>query len=121
MKKNRPSYDFFRKVSAISMIAALVWLTVSTPYIFRYQQDVKKAEIAKNNTPPSTDNEDNNPFANTTEEKTSSVNTMTEEYLHHHEDHKLFSHTIVNLFGNSSEALYIAFHGELISPPPDIF
>lgn len=120
MKKNRPYHDFFRKASAISMIAALVWLTVSTPFVFRYQQELKKTALAQKNQSPSSCTEENNPFANTTEEKTSSVSTVSEEYLHHPDEHKLYGNTIMNLFSNRSVALYIAFHGELISPPPDI-
>lgn len=121
MKKHKPYHNFFRKVSAVSMIAALIWLTVSIPFVFRYQQEVKKAQqLSEKNNPSSNNNEDNNPFANTTEEKTSSVNTLSEEYLHQHDEHKFYDNAIITRFNRAAESLYLAFHGELLSPPPDM-
>ncbi|MEO5945286.1 MAG: hypothetical protein ABIP79_00605, partial [Chitinophagaceae bacterium] len=61
-----------------------------------------------------------NPFASTTEEKTPSVNTFSEEYLHHSEENILHKNIVANQYSNLSVTLYLAFHGELISPPPDL-
>lgn len=120
MKKNKSYCNLFRKVSAIGMIAALVWLTISAPFVFHFQQELKKIEKAQATKSPSTEKGDTNPFANTTEEKTSSVNTFSEEYLHHSEENNLRTNKVFNQYSNLSESLYIAFHGELISPPPDL-
>ncbi len=67
-----------------------------------------------------TDKEDCNPLANTTEEKTPPTNTLTEEYLHHTEENNENAYAVNNNYNHSDESLYIAFHGELLSPPPDI-
>lgn len=103
------------------MILALVWLTVSTPFVFEAQQHLLKQE-SKNtaNNSTSCDEEDApNPFASTTEEKApTSVSTIS-EYLHepatiHHPTLTLAKH-----YKFHSAELYIAFHGELLSPPPE--
>ncbi len=101
------------------MIVALLWLTISTPFVFRVQQEVKKIqkEIAADLTSGSS--EDNNPFANTTEEKAPPTNTISEEYLHHlhNDEHPWFS--IIKVHWKHSSSLYIAYHGELFCPPPN--
>lgn len=119
MKKNKPYNNLFRKVSAICMIVALIWLTISTPFVFHFQQElinIEKTQAKKN---PPTEKGNSNPLANTNEEKTPSVNTFSEEYLHHSEENNLRTNNTSNQYGNLSEALYLAFHGELVSPPPD--
>jgi hypothetical protein len=96
------------------MITALLWLTVSTPFVYAADQAVKK-EVQKN----ANDREDNNPFSNTTEEKNeSSVNTLS-EYLH--ELHLVEQNTsiIVKYYKCHPSDLYFEFHPELISPPPE--
>ena len=93
---------------------ALLWLTVSTPFVYAADQVVKK-EAQKN----CSDSEDSNPFSNTTEEKNeSSVNTLS-EYLH--EPHQMEEHStiIVKFYKCHPSDLYFEFHPELISPPPE--
>ena len=98
------------------MLLALAWLTVSTPFVYAAQQQQKEiSRYSTNNTA-----EDFNPFAGTTEEKTSSgINTLSEEYLHepHHIEHH-FS-TIATYYKCHPTDLYFAFHPELLSPPPE--
>lgn len=96
------------------MIATLLWLTVSTPFVFKAQQEQKK-EIQNQ----SKQNDNTNPFANTTEEKNeSSVNTLS-EYLH--EPPALENNFIVltTLYKLYSSKIYLAHHPELLSPPPE--
>lgn len=96
------------------MIATLLWLTVSTPFVFKAQQEQKK-EIQNQ----SKQNDSTNPFANTTEEKNeSSVNTLS-EYLH--EPPALENNFIVltTLYKLYSSKIYLAHHPELLSPPPE--
>ena len=94
------------------MITALLWLTVSTPYVYAAQQVQKQQKEQKQYG-------DNNPFSNTTEEKNeSSVNTLS-EYLH---DIHLIEQdfTVVQKFYKCyPSALYIEYHPELLSPPPE--
>ena len=102
-------------VSSVFMILALLWLTVSMPYVYAAQkagkaiaQQVGSAE------------EDNNPFSNTTEEKNENgVNTLS-EYLHdmHQLDHA--GVLITQFYKCHPSDLYFAFHPELISPPPEV-
>jgi hypothetical protein len=64
-------------ISALLMVVALLWLTISVPFVYAAQQ-AQQEEVQKQ----SSNCEDNNPLANTIEEKNeSSVNTLS-EYLH---------------------------------------
>lgn len=109
-------------LSSVFMILTLVWLTVSLPFVNGAQQQAtEQSSSAKADNPLNSDEEDNNnPFANTTEEKTSNgFNTLSEEYLHdpHSFDHYVIVPSVEYKLQHVST--YIAFHGELISPPPD--
>lgn len=65
---------------------------------------------------------DCNPFANTTEEKTESSTSLSfsEEYLHEHHEQLTNLDDILKHAKCGHSALYIAFHGELLSPPPEV-
>lgn len=110
-------------VSCIFMMLALAWLTVSLPFVYASRQAAKSTfSVNKNTTADNNEKEDtSNPFANTTEEKTSgSVNTLSEEYLHDaHSSDEDFSVPSTE-YKVEHASTYIAFHGELISPPPDL-
>ena len=124
--KGKPKYLLVRWVSGIFMMLVLLWLTVSTPFVTSFQAQMKEQEkqTKKNTAAACTDKDASNcnPFANTTEEKTESGSlSFSEEYLHdnHHEN----IHTLDDLLKHDNcqhSALYIAFHGELISPPPEL-
>lgn len=100
------------------MIMALLWLTVSTPFVFHAGQQLKKnqKEITANS--PVDNAEESNPFSKTTE-KSSGVINLSEEYLHHSQaaEHPWFS--IITSHWHFNTSLYIAFHEELFSPPPN--
>lgn len=99
---------------------ALLWLTVSIPFVYSFQQEVKK-EAAKQIIPSEERTDDNsNPLSNTNEEKTEGgVNTLS-EYLH--ELHLLEHHfiTIVSFYKLHPSDLYLAYHPELVIPPPEV-
>ncbi|MEO6611531.1 MAG: hypothetical protein ABIT05_01855 [Chitinophagaceae bacterium] len=101
-----------KKTSSIFMALTLLWLTVSLPVVYESQQEAQKtqASAAAN---------DDNPLASTTEEKAPSPTTLSEEYLHHTDEPEHPWTAIQHHHRNFSSSLYIAFHGELISPPPD--
>jgi hypothetical protein len=65
-----------------------------------------------------TEEEAANPFGNTTEEKAPS-SSFSEEFLHdHHKADYFFS--IVSQYHNSeNDGTYVAYHGELLVPPPN--
>jgi hypothetical protein len=95
------------------MIIALLWLTISTPFVFASQQAQQK-EIRKQA------GTDKNPLSTTTEEKNeSSVSTLS-EYLH---DLNSMSHhfiVLTRMYKCHTSDLYYAYHPELLSPPPKV-
>lgn len=105
------------------MIATLLWLTISTPFVFAAQQEItKKDKGAATTQMPVADNEEEaaNPFGNTTEEKTPGNTSLSEEFLHDH--HVMATHffSIISAFHKcDNPGTYIAFHGELLVPPPN--
>jgi hypothetical protein len=107
------------------MMTVLVWLTVSAPFVTSFQVKMAAFEKEKQKTTAKACNDKDasgcNPFANTTEEKTESGSiSFSEEYVH--EYHELI-HTNADLPKHHNcgrSALYIAFHGELLSPPPEV-
>ena len=102
-------------ISSLFMIIALLWLTVSTPFVFASQQAQQK-EIQKQ----TGSNEDKNPFSTTAEEKNeSSVSTLS-EYLHdlNSMDHHFI--VLTRIYKYHTSDLYYDYHTELLSPPPEV-
>jgi hypothetical protein len=120
MGKEKQIFGLFSKVSAVCMILALLWLTVSAPFVTEAQQKIAEHhEAGKAGSPLAASEEESaNPFGNSTEEKAPS-GTTSEEYLHdHHEAEHLF--LIASQYHiNRNAGTYIAFHGELLVPPPN--
>lgn len=122
MKRNQKTYNVFQLISAISMILALVWLTISAPFVFAAQQELAKQNQMKNNGIPLAVNEEEatNPFGNNTEEKApNSGSSFSEEYLHDHHIHDHFFLIALQYHKCENAGTYIAYHGELDVPPPD--
>lgn len=109
-----------RYLSCIFMMLALAWLTISFPIVYSAQQ--MAAEHKQSGHCPSQDEEEaDNPFANTNEEKTSSnSSSFSEEYIHdsHSADHHIAVLSVT--YGIEHFPTYIAFYGDLESPPPDL-
>ena len=121
MKPNRKKYNKVQIVSAVLMILALLWLTISAPFVTAAHQQMAKMEKVADNSNPlaGTEEEAGNPFGNNTEEKAPST-SFSEEYIHdHHITHHFFS--LASQFHKCEDAgTYIAFHGELLVPPPNV-
>jgi len=119
MKQPTTYYLRWHKVSSLLMMVALLWLTVSIPFVYSFQQEVKK-EAAKQISSSEENTEDSsNPLSNTNEEKTENgVNTLS-EYLH--ELHLIEHHftTITTFYKCHPSDLYLAYHPELVIPPPE--
>jgi hypothetical protein len=115
--KTRSLYSFKNKIYSVLMIIALFWATVNLPFVYNAQQEIAKEHSTSSDAPAG--EEENCPYANSTEEKASST-SFSEEYLHHVEDHYLEDDKLSHDHRHSYD-VYIAFHGELISPPPDSF
>ena len=123
MKRTKKTYSVFQLTSAIVMIIALLWLTVSTPFVYAAQQDLAKHSkvMDSDNSSPCEEEETSSSLGNTTEEKKpSGGNSLSEEYLHHHHyDDNFF--TIVSQKHKCENAdVYVAYHGELLVPPPNV-
>lgn len=96
---------------------ALLWLTVSLPVVNEYFLKTIPQSVTYNDS----NDDGGNPLANTNEEKTSNF-TFAEEYLHHQEFISCYPPFIPQIVHAMYQApLYIAFHGELISPPPEMY
>jgi hypothetical protein len=122
MATGRKTYNIFQLSSAVLMILLLMWLTVSAPFVYASQQELaKNSKSCPGQTPMAGSEEENaNPFGNSNEEKApKNINSISEEYLHdHHNTDYLF---LVTLQYRKIEnaGTYIAFHGELLVPPPN--
>ena len=121
MKGNKKKYSLLQQLSATFMILALLWLTVSAPFVVAAQQEISQHDKAANITSPLAGNEEEaaNPFGNTTEEKAPSSTTFSEEFLHdHHKADYFFS--VISQYHKCEDAdIYVAYHGELLVPPPN--
>jgi hypothetical protein len=106
------------------MIIALLWLTISTPFVYASQQDkVERDRIAtsQNSSADNTEDDSTNPYGNNTEEKNpNSGNSVTEEFLHDHHTQDQFFSIASRSYKSENVDTYIAYHGELLVPPPDL-
>ena len=114
MKRSQYTYSERHVSSSLFMIVALLWLTVSTPFVFKAQQEQKK-EIQNQSKQT-----DNNPFSNTTEEKNESGANTLSEYLHDHPSLEKNFILITRLYKRYPSSIYCDHHPELLSPPPEI-
>lgn len=105
------------------MILCLMWLTVSTPFVYSSQLEQDKGHKSSSAEMPlaGTEEEAKGPLTNSAEEKTpKSLNSFLEEYLHdHYKTVDLFS-AALQYHKNENAGIYIAFHAELHVPPPNI-
>ena len=122
MKLKRKTYTIFQLASAIFMILALLWLTISLPFVYNNQQKQSERDKIENTTSAAQNNDDSiNPFGNTTEEKNpNSSNSLSEEFLHHHFIHDHFLSIAPQSYKCLNVDTYTAYHGELDVPPPDL-
>lgn len=125
MTKVNSTYKPRHFIASITMLLMMLWLTVSTPFVFASQSRAEhRQELSTASSPQSTDNTADDEQACTplgsTEEKTSNgVNSFSEEYLHM--DSELFhlAELLQNHTPQHAVSEYVAFHGELLCPPPN--
>ena len=99
----------------------LAWLTVSLPFLYTAQQTIEQTAALDTGIPsPDQEQEPENPLTNTTEEKTPNSSTATEEYLHEMHSAEQYLAALSLEYKVEDVSTYIAFYGELISPPPDV-
>ena len=121
MKRSRKIYSISQLVSAGIMIMALMWLTVSTPFVYAFQQELNKQQkIEKACSPVTGNEEETTKIPNTnTEEKTPGNNSLSEEYLHNNHKADYFIYLAMQYQKCDNADTYIAYHGEMLIPPPN--
>lgn len=105
------------------MFMALLWLSVSAPFVFENQKKYdENLKCWSSQFPfPGSEEESSNPAGNTTEEKIpKSLNSFSEEYLHDNHWSNYISSINLRNFHNQDAGIYIAYHGDLLVPPPDV-
>jgi len=102
------------------MIMALLWLTISLPFVYQAQQKLAlHGHTHTNDFPFPGSDEESNPLTSTTEEKTPAGTSFSEEYLHHTAEQAHPWISILKHHRDFQSAEYVAYHGELLSPPPE--
>ena len=121
MKGNRKKYSLLQQFSAAFMVLALLWLTISAPFVVAAQQEIAKQDKMVKATSPLAGNEEEsaNPFGNTTEEKSPGSGSFSEEYLHDHHKAEYFFSIVSQYHKCEDDGTYVAYHGELLVPPPN--
>lgn len=122
MKRSRKIYSVSQLFSAVIMILALMWLTVSTPFVLASQQEItKKHKMEKTSTPITASEEETTKVPGTnTEEKTPGGNYISEEFLHDNHKADFFFSLSMQYHKLDNAGTYIAYHGELLVPPPNV-
>jgi hypothetical protein len=118
MRQKASTYNAVQKIGSLLLMLALLWLSVSTPYVYQFQQKTKtekQAVTAENNA----DAEDGGLLTNTNEEKAESGPNTLQEFLHEplHLEHPSIEQ--VNEYGHFEQKASVAYHPDLISPPPE--
>lgn len=115
--RNNSTINIRRLCSCVIMCLALAWLTISIPFVYSYQQDLK-AQAAMTDVSAEAE-EECTLFGNTTEEKTESNGNTLSEYLHDMHHHLHYVAALEKHSKCHPSDLYYAYHPELISPPPE--
>jgi cytoskeletal protein RodZ len=120
MKRGCKIYSISQLVSAVVMILALVWLTVSTPFVYAAQQELAKQKTEKAASPlTANEEESSNPFGNSSEEKAPGNTSLSEEFIHNNYRVYFFFSVTTQYHKCENADTYTAFHGELLVPPPN--
>jgi hypothetical protein len=117
MKKNKKIFTVLHQASAVFMILALMWLTVSISFVYNAQLKISQLEKVEKAV---TDSEEEapNPFGST-EEKAPTNTSLSEEYIHHSYISDYFFYIDSEFHKPENAGTYTAFHGELLVPPPN--
>ena len=121
MKGNYKTYTIFQLCSAIFLILALLWLTISTLFVYASQQKLVKANNFANAAIPFGCNKEEtpNPFSDTEEKSASNGSSFSAEYMHDNHKAEHFFSIDAPYHKCENTDTYHAFHGELLVPPPN--
>ena len=101
----------------------LFWLTATTPFIITMQEDLAKQQKAQSVENPFSNSEEDGTDSNSNniEEKVpNSGNSLSEEFLHEHCAMENCIYKATPNYWVKNAGTYIAFHGELHAPPPNV-
>lgn len=107
-----------RRISGIFFQLLLVWLTVSLPVVSESILHMNAASRQEGRGPAQ---DEQNQVPQNSEEKTPSSVSLSEEFLHHADGHTDLFTAAGPGFPVTTQSIYLAFHGELFSPPPNLF
>lgn len=103
---------------------ALLWLTVSAPFVVAAQQEIAKQERMLEAGAPASgcpdEAADDSSGNNSIEEKVPGTTNFSEEFLHDHDITHYLSSETSRYHKLESAGTYTAFHGELLVPPPNV-
>ena len=123
MANRKKTYNSIQLASAVLMILLLMWLTISTPFVLASQQEIAKTSKASSTQSPlngGSEEENANPFGNSTEEKVpKNIASFSEEFLHDQHKSDYFFSLAREYHKTKNAGTYTAFHGELLVPPPN--
>ena len=122
MEGNKSIYQLSQILSAGFLILALLWLTVSLPFVYESQRELAKHSKSVSDRCSHTSNEEEpaSAFGNTTEEKApSSTTSVSEEYLHDNHIAEYITSLASQIHKCENSGIYNAFHGEVHVPPPN--
>jgi hypothetical protein len=117
MKIRQQPYDTKHFVYSLFMVLLLSWLTVCLPYVNEQQLGKATLEQTADETP---EVDSKNLSSGTNEEKSESGMSLFSEYLS-----ALNSHEPVSVNNSAyrkccSTRLYMAYHPDLVIPPPEV-
>jgi hypothetical protein len=125
MKKVISTYQLRHYIASITMLLMMLWLTVSTPFVFasqlkaEHKHALSAASSSQGDDNTADDEQACTPLGGTEEKTSNGVNSISEEYLHM--DSELFHLAELSLNHTLQHTVseYVAFHGELLCPPPN--
>lgn len=105
-------------ILGLFLASLLMLLTIGLPVSYGAVKKMKESSAHSK----ASQSDNDNPYSNSTEEKTPCNSlTVNEEYVHlYHCDFGLSPVNTDFSFMHTHEATYIAFHGELHCPPPNL-
>ena len=118
MKGIKKIYTDFQLASAVCMILALLWLTVSAPFVYATQKSLEK-ELVSQTGSNNAASEEECPVNNSEEKTPGNANTFSEEYLHEHHVEESFFSLAAQFHKCENADDYRAYHGEVQVPPPN--
>lgn len=121
MKGKNNTYHFKRYGLSIFLMITLLWLTLSAPFIFDAQKRLQKPDTSLTSSDKGQSIEENaNPFSGLNEEKSGGSASTLSEYLHEHFHMPVLSVSQLIHESYTGSSIYVAYYGELLSPPPEI-